>query len=355
MDETKPSARDLSTGDDISRSDKTEYQGRDDQGYGKDVLTLVRDGSIAVEFKGLSDDLEPGDVIEYKEVPVTLESGGDLPENCFKLRAAVFSTVDRTGDVIAPGAFKNAIPEFLAKGFISFNHQWRDGKAPIGKPTAAYEDDKGLVVEGKISETAEGKDVLTLMRDGVITKASIGYQAKTARYLSETEGKALLGEAEYKSAVSKLRGGKKIRHLIEINPLLEASPVTIPAHPNADVLGVKSDEATPAVTQTLDDHTETLLAEVKSWTERMTDLSDLRFKEGRVLSGANVQRLQAAHDVLTEHLALITDMIAKAKKESPENKAAELEAETKAALVADFRREQARFLKAEAARIGVFA
>ena len=45
---------------------------------------------------------------------------------------------------------------------------------PIGKMTELYEDDKGLVFVAEIAKTQLGKDVVELMKSGVITENSVG-------------------------------------------------------------------------------------------------------------------------------------------------------------------------------------
>ena len=64
----------------------------------------------------------------------------------------------------------------------------------MGKPIELREDNKGLFIRGKISDTQMGRDVLTLMRDGVLTEMSIGYDPITfdldsdgARHLREVK------------------------------------------------------------------------------------------------------------------------------------------------------------------------
>jgi HK97 family phage prohead protease len=77
--------------------------------------------------------------------------------------------VDEGGDQIVKGAFTKTIGERGSK--IRLLYQHRD---PIGKPIELKEDDRGLFVRAKISDTALGRDVLTLIRDGALDSMSIG-------------------------------------------------------------------------------------------------------------------------------------------------------------------------------------
>ncbi len=138
----------------------------------------------------------------------------DEEEGIFTGYAATFSKhPDSYGDVIDPGAFKKTLKESADRVKILFNHSIME---PIGKPTEIFEDEKGLFVKGKLSLGVQrAREVLSLMKDGVITEMSIGYNT-----MKETwhEG---------------------IRHLQELK-LYDTSPVVFAANPEAVVTGVKS-------------------------------------------------------------------------------------------------------------------
>jgi len=138
----------------------------------------------------------------------------DEDEGIFTGYAATFSDVpDSYGDIIDKGAFKKTLKESFKRIKVLFNHSWMD---PIGKPQELAEDDKGLLVKAKLSLGVQrAKETLCLMKDGVITEMSIGYDTiKQTR----TEG---------------------IRHLQEIK-LWDVSPVIFAANPEAVITGVKN-------------------------------------------------------------------------------------------------------------------
>src|SRR6185503_11239202 len=113
--------------------------------------------------------------LEYKWLPVReLKASDDGGQ--FEGLAAAFFNVDDSywPDILAPGCFTQDLPEFLSEGFVSgINHDWDQ---PIGKPLSAAENASGLYVKASISDTACGRDVRTLLKDGVVKRMSIGFR-----------------------------------------------------------------------------------------------------------------------------------------------------------------------------------
>jgi len=120
---------------------------------------------------------------------------------------------DSYGDVVDKGAFTKTIQEGAKRIKILWNHQTLE---PIGKPVELKEDEKGLYIKGKLSLGVQrAREVLSLMKDGVVNELSIGYDTIT----------------------EVMENG--IRHLKEIK-LWDVSPVTFAANPEATVTSVKS-------------------------------------------------------------------------------------------------------------------
>lgn len=90
--------------------------------------------------------------------------------------ASIFGNVDEGFDRVDPGAFRKSI---AGRGPLPMLHEHRD---TVGVWYSFREDAKGLLVEGKISNTALGRDVRTLAKDGALSGLSIGYVAKRHRY-----------------------------------------------------------------------------------------------------------------------------------------------------------------------------
>ncbi len=151
---------------------------------------------------------------EIKSFKFELESADETTGE-FSGYAAVFGNVDAGGDVIERGAFAKTIVDDFDRIKILSLHDNYD--LPIGKPIELREDGKGLYIRGKISDTQKGRDIQTLLKDGVLTEMSIGYDAVAFDYDSESN----------------------IRHLKEIK-LWEISIVTWAMNDQAKIDEVKS-------------------------------------------------------------------------------------------------------------------
>lgn len=200
---------------------------------------MIEHKSFDVEWKGLADD-----------------SGS------VELYAAAFGNVDRAGERIEPGAFKN-LDGFKSGGWLAVNHDWsRLGVATIED---AVQDSKGLKITAHFHSTPDAQAVRTTIKEridrGKSVKASIGYKV-----LEDEDVKA---------------DGKSIRSLKSID-LYEASIVNVPCNPEAGVIGAKS-------LMTID------------------ELRDLvaEYKSGRVLSAANRATLARLHQ---QHSAALADL-----------------------------------------------
>lgn len=138
----------------------------------------------------------------------------DAEAGVFEGYASVFGNIDSDGDIIEKGAYA----EFLAddwsrvKIMALHNDQW----LPIGKPLKLFEDDVGLYIKAKISDTSMGLDIRQLMKDGVLDELSIGFVLLD--YFMDDDGN---------------------RHLTKII-LQEVSVVTWAANDKAKILDVKA-------------------------------------------------------------------------------------------------------------------
>lgn len=297
--------------------------------------------------------------IERKTVKFEVKEVNE-EEGIFAGYASTFSDVpDSYGDIVDPGAFKKTLKAQKGQIVSLFNHSIME---PIGKPTEMAEDDKGLLIKAKLSLGVQrARETLSLMKDGVITQMSIGYETIKQTY----------------------DGG--IRHLKEVK-LYDVSPVVFAANPEAVIVGVKQAELKPfpsehscrllnpdnfeegsfrRTTRTSDgkkysvimgrlegedtlteqayrydkevweaddakthckdhdgtfeaatekalafaDQAETVLAAVKEWIDRTKSLADLRLKEGRVLSTANRKRLASLLEALGKMASDIKDLL----------------------------------------------
>jgi uncharacterized protein len=138
---------------------------------------------------------------------------------------AVFGNVDAYGDVIAKGAFRETLKEHAAAdtapAMLSQHGDWSGtgpNQMPIGRWTLLREDEKGLYVEGRLSDTERGREAYTLLKDGALSGLSIGYVTRKS-----TNG---------------TKPGEPRRTLTDVK-LVEISLVTFPANDLARVSSVK--------------------------------------------------------------------------------------------------------------------
>jgi HK97 family phage prohead protease len=109
--------------------------------------------------------------ILYKAAPVGELIDADEKAGIIKGYGSYFGNKDSDNDVIMKGAYKKTIAENGERVKYLYQH---DMNQPIGKMTELYEDDKGLVFVAEIAKTQLGKDVVELMKSGVITENSVG-------------------------------------------------------------------------------------------------------------------------------------------------------------------------------------
>lgn len=188
--------------------------------------------------------------------------------------ASVFGKVDRVGDTIVAGAYADTIDSFKSDGFISWGHDWND---PVATVDDAREDRKGLWIEATFHshEKAQLARAITSERllRGKSMGLSIGYRAVDWKWVTKDD--------------------QEVREISKID-LFETALVTVPADPNARVSGIKALRDAGAGLS------------VGEWDAVLHEL-----KEGRVLSGRNVERLKASagklREILDEVETLLSD------------------------------------------------
>ncbi len=108
------------------------------------------------------------------EAPVELFAEDDAKTGTFRGMGTVFGNVIDAWipTTFKQGAFEETIKEDFDRIVILQQH---DSRMVLGKPTKLAETVIGLEVEGRISDTQNGRDALTLMRDGVLSEMSVGF------------------------------------------------------------------------------------------------------------------------------------------------------------------------------------
>ena len=149
--------------------------------------------------------------ILYKASPVGELLDADQHAGIIKGSGSYFGNKDSDSDVITRGAYSKTIKENGERVKYLYQH---DMMQPIGKMRELYEDDKGLVFVAEIAKTQLGKDVVELMKSGVITENSVGIMP-----------------------IQKQNKGD-YREITEVK-LYEISAVTLAANDQAKILDVK--------------------------------------------------------------------------------------------------------------------
>lgn len=113
---------------------------------------------------------------------------GDGKQGIFEGYASVFNNTDSDGDIILPGAFKNALTSQSRKVAMFFNHKtW---ELPVGKWDSLSEDDKGLYVRGQLTPGHSGAtDLKAAMQHGTVEGMSVGFSVSKDDYSMGTSGR----------------------------------------------------------------------------------------------------------------------------------------------------------------------
>ena len=153
--------------------------------------------------------------IEYKSA----EDNADILH--IRAYALAFNNVDSYGDVIIPTALDNFFKsENFNRMHLCYQHN-RD--IVIGVIKDAGIDEKGMWIEADILPTTDGKDVQMLIKAGAVREFSIGYWVNKCRF-ERREGY-----------------NYEIRVLEDIG-IIEVSPVTFAANPEAVLIDAKNED-----------------------------------------------------------------------------------------------------------------
>lgn len=196
---------------------------------------------------------------------------------------AAFGNLDDGGDIIEPGFFEPVIDDFMKEGFISWMHDWGN---PVAIPTAAKEIDPGLQIAAQFHSTPQAQEKRTITQErlaaGKTMGLSIGYDV-----------------AEDGFTIDKDTG---IRHLTKASRLFETGLVLVPMNRLAGVTDVKGG-------LTYAEENADIISRLRGYMARSREMVRPR-KEGRVLSAANRDRLEALHGALADTIAEIEDLLA---------------------------------------------
>lgn len=136
---------------------------------------------------------------------------------------------DSYGDVIIAGAYSRSLKEHAAKGSMPKMFWQHDRDQPIGKWLEASEDDRGLLMRGKLNlDVTRGRDAYAHLKHGDIDGLSIGYRIRKHEVDDETG----------------------VWYLKDLD-LLEVSVVSIGANDSATITSVKAAREVHELTEKL--------------------------------------------------------------------------------------------------------
>jgi HK97 family phage prohead protease len=222
-------------------------------------------------------------------------------EGIIEAVVSVFDNVDSYNERVIQGAFTKSLETKMPKGV--WMHNW---ELPVAKTLEAVElksgDPRlpesikgygGLFIRGKFNlNTQRGKEAFSDISEGIIDEFSIGYTVNTDQMAEDG-----------------------VRELTDVN-LMEWSPVLVGANPATAILSMKSQ-------MSFDSDADALVTDIKRFLDRTKVRSEMRVKEGRKLSAANVTRVNAFIETVKAGLADLEDMLASAQ---PTEKQLELRA-----------------------------
>lgn len=147
---------------------------------------------------------------------------------------------------------------------------------PIGRITAGTDTEAGFEIEGQLSDTERGREVATLLRDGVISRLSIGFRPD--EYRIETDDDA---------------GTETVIHTrVRAH---EFSLVSFPAYTTATVTKVRHRAEAPTQEETMPPEADTLTRnDLDAFSETVTDkLSDIERRFSEFTPGAGTDEIES--------------------------------------------------------------
>lgn len=158
----------------------------------------------------------------------------------FSAYASRFLNIDRQGDLILPGAYSKALPEFLDDGGLILADHINSTKAVAATMRDAREDKNGLLVDGQFSATETGQRIRQQLKERSLRKMSISFMASSKK-AKEADVHRIWSQYGYTPSAAQIKLAKGGANIIsDVHEILEVSFVAIPANKGAEVISVKS-------------------------------------------------------------------------------------------------------------------
>lgn len=238
--------------------------------------------------------------------------------------------VDDGGDLILQGAYADTIPDFLNRGFNAESHDWTFSKM-IGFPVSAKEDDEGLYVVSQYHSTPDAQLVRTKVQERIAAGKgvymSIGYEVmpqdierinpdEYAKFIPEYSRKGLADQNLLKALQFPF-----IRVIRKVN-LFEGSIVSVPMLRSAEVTAVKSLlDGLGTGNVEYSEHARLLVTAIGEFMGRTEARAEMRTKEGRVFSSANMSDLESMASQLEDMATRMRAMMEAAKPKPKDTQA----------------------------------
>jgi hypothetical protein len=266
-------------------------------------------------FRDLYDELDTSDSEQSSKgdmdrMSARFKASGSITDNQIEAVASTTGNMDRTGDVIAPGAFKSSVlRDFVQNGALLAFHEWDD--EPIGMPVSAAMRGNELVSVGQFHTTQKGQDFRKIAMErieaGLSVSVSVGFMPDYDSMSFYPSGKALMDACEEmgmdtaafdtKSITAWKSGCRLIRSVTE---LFEWSIVLVGANPKAKTRTVKDFTGESAHGLTLEQELEISLAGI----ERALDVAELRSEDGRRLNDSRLRIIRDINELSGKILSL---------------------------------------------------
>jgi HK97 family phage prohead protease len=204
---------------------------------------------------------------------------------------STFNVKDAGGDTVMPGAFTKTFAEWGPAGKHRIKNLYQhDLFSPVGKPLVLAEDSRGAYHETQISQTTLGKDIMILIRDGVLEEHSFGYA--TVKADPDPKGGRILREL------------KCYEYSILLLGMNEQTPVTgIKALSSAGDLQKRMQTVERILRKGELQHDDLVVAlelELKQWSEAVKELDVAAAPHGREVIHVNTEKKAFAQRLAEE-------------------------------------------------------
>ncbi len=153
-----------------------------------------------------------------------IKFAGNGSQGVFEGYASVFGVTDSDGDIILPGAFREALKSQTRAVAMFFNH--RRNEIPVGKWLRLEEDSKGLIAHGELTPGNPQSEALkAAMEHGTVGGMSVGFSASKEHF-------------------DRIGTGLAFKSVARLN---EISICTFPANEEATVTTLKSMETIESI------------------------------------------------------------------------------------------------------------